>query len=315
MLLDGKEEKTNMDTIESVYYLVVIGWYCGYIFFMGYLHVRHSIPYRNEYDKEYCESIPSPLSPGALSMLMYKKIKAEVLTATIFALIKKRILTVRAENNDYIIRLTNADYATLDLGNSQKQILEFLIDMMNDEKEVSLSTIHNYCNGNSGSSEFLFNYQIWKKIILKESYKTNFFEDKVDYSKVKLLKYIGLCLFAANFLLKTHLLIGYFILVPIYFLPLYFYKIYKRTVVANEEYYKWLAFKNYLANISDFNYDNKEIDKYLVYATILNVNEKFKVQNPTDFNADFVNRLNIAVNRCVIRANLYGNRSIKKLGN
>ena len=304
-----------MDTMESIYYYMVIAWYCCYIYFICYLHVHNSISYRSEYNKEYCESIPNLLNPGSLSMLMYKKITPETLTAAIFILIKKNILEVERRDNDYILSLAHPEHSTFDIGNSQKYILDFLIDIMNEQKEVSLTRIYNYCNGSSGSSNFLLNYQIWKKLILKESCRQKFYEDKLDYSKVKLFKNIGLILFLLAFILHTNLVIGYFILIPSLFLPLYFYKIYKRTVEANEEYYKWLAFRNYLANISQFSYDEKDIDKYLIYATMLKVNEEFRLQNANNFDADFVSKLNNAVKRCVKRANLYGSRSIVKFGN
>ena len=304
----------QMEQWETIFNYIVIGWYCGYIYFIAYLHVHHSIPYRNEYNEEYCKSIPNRYAPGILSMLMYKKITPEVFTASIFSLIKRNVLGVVISDNKYILYLVNPEYKNLDLGSSQKYLLDFLVDIMGEENKISLDKLYNYCSGNTSSSSFLLNYQIWKQIILKESCKIKFFEDKVEYTKVHIYKRIGLVLVVLNFILQYHLFLGYFLLVPIYFLPLYFYKIFKRTVDANEEYYKWLAFKNYLANLSNFTYDKQEMDKYLIYATVLKVNNEFANQVPNVTSIDFVNKLNIAINRCVIKATLYGNRGIKKFG-
>ena len=144
-------------------------------------------------------------------------------------------------------------------------------------------------------------------MMIKESNKKKFYEDKTEYTQVKAMRLFGIILFILNIILGYHSLIGYFIIVPACFIVLYFYKIYKRTESANEEYHKWLAFKRYLYNIDEFFYEKENIGSYIIYGLVLRLPELERKLN----NFHCVEKLNHMINHNVILASLKGNRKIR----
>lgn len=293
-----------MENYFFIYYIVCIIWYLAFIGLTVYLYYNESKPYEAKFNEEFYTKIPSNLNPGELSYLMYKKIIPEVFTSTILVLVKKEVLTLKRHKGHFSLILNQNDVR---ISPSQKAVLDMLIKDMGDGEQVSFEQIEKYCNSNQNCSEFLMNYQLWVKMMIKESHKKNFYEQKLEYNQVKFLRTSGIILFILNIICGYHDLLGYFIIVPAFFIVLYFYKIFKRTKQASEDYSKWLAFKRYLGNINDFKYEKSDISNYIIYGLVLKMPELEK--DLTDFIC--VERLNQLINHNIVMASLKGNRSIK----
>lgn len=288
----------------NIYYIVCVIWYVIFIGAIFYLSVVDSMPYTPKFKDKVYTKIPSKLNPGELSNLMYKKMSSDVFTATIMFLVKKGILSLKRIKDDFVITLEKPEAG---LSHSQQLVVDILIKDMGEKGKVTFKQIEKYPKSNQNCSEFLLNYQMWNKMIIKESNERHFYEDKTEYNQVKAIRLWGILLFIINILAGFHSLLGYFIIVPACFIVLYFYKIYKRTEDANEEYTKWLAFKRYLNNIEKYEYKKEDIGNYIIYGLILKIPDLEKKLN--DFHC--VEKLNNLINHNVIMATLRGNRSIK----
>lgn len=294
-----------MDKYYGIYYFICIIWCLAFIGMTLYLYFNNSRPYVAKFKERFYPRIPSNLNPGELSNLMYKKVFPEVFTATIMVLVKKDILTLRRHKKEYTLSLNKLDAK---LSPSQKLVLNILINDIGNGEKVTFKQIEDYCKSPRNCSEFLLNYQLWSKMITKESNKKRFYEDKTQYNQVKSMRMIGIILFLINIIFNYHSLIGYAIIVPACFIVLYFYKIYKRTESANEEYSKWLAFKRYLVHIDDFVYQKDDIANYIIYGLVLKMPDLEK--KLTDFHC--VEKLNNLITHNVVMANLKGSRSFHR---
>ena len=294
--------------MQTAFLVLLICWYIGCAFFFIYLYLLHSKPYEATFRESLYTTIPSFLEPAELSFLLYHKIVPETLAATIIYLIDQQVLLVKKEQ-DYIIAL-NPDYHGK-LSQGYSYAIDILMDIMGDGKQVHLSEIYHFCEDKRNNSVFLLNYQLWGKIISKEANAHQFFEPKWNYSKVQFYKYFGFGLFILNILLSYHFLLGYFMIIPAYLLSHYFYKIYKRTVEANEEYVKWMAFRNHLMHIKGFEVERKDIRKYMMYGILLKVKnvEKDLLNTQGD---GFMTTLVNSLNRCIVRSYFHGDRGVRK---
>ncbi|MDD2435329.1 MAG: DUF2207 domain-containing protein [Bacilli bacterium] len=289
-----------MQHYEAIYYGILVFWYILFIFFIIYLSLFHGLEYRRDFKGYYYEQIPSKKTAGQLSVLLYRKVIPEVITSIIISLTNRGILKLEAIDDDYMISLNNS--SNLDkLPPSERFIITMFIETMGDNNQISFSNIHKYCESQQNCSEFLLNYQIWMKIIRKESNINNFYESKSSYSKIKFYKIITIILFILNIISGYYLIAGFLLIIPAYFLQLYFFKIYKRTRDANEDYHKWMAFKNYLTKFSEFNINDHQKNEYLYYAPVL----KVKKIDEKLYGKKCYSLLDKAIQRCVRRSSTF----------
>ena len=223
-----------MNSFFNIYYIICIIWCLTFLGVILNLLLTYSASPSKFKEKVY-QKIPSPLNPGELSILMYKKISPDVFSATIMFLVKKGVLTLKRKKDDFVIILNENN---IRLSPSQKMVINILINGMGNGRQVTFNQIKDYCKSDFNCSEFLINYNLWKQMLIRESNKKKFYIDKLEYSQVKILRTTGIILFLLNIIFGFNSLIGYFIIIPACFIVLYFYKIYKRTEQANEEYHK-----------------------------------------------------------------------------
>lgn len=293
-----------MDKYFNIYYIMCIIWCLSFLGMILYLNFNCSMPYTPKFNQRIYPKIPSNLNPGELSNLMYKKISPDVFTATIMFLVKKGVLTLKRTKDDFVLILNKID---VNLSPSQRLVINILIDNIGNKQQVTFKQIEDYCKSSHNSTDFLLNYQLWNKMMIKESNKKKFYEQKNEYNQISFIRATGIGLFLLNIILGYHSLIGYFIIIPACFVAFYFYKIYKRTENANEEYHKWLAFKRYLINIDEYFYEKENIGSYIIYGLVLKLPDL--EQKLTDFHC--VEKLNNIINHNVILASLKANRSIR----
>lgn len=286
-----------MNIINVIFNFVLITWYIFYIFYIIYLTINSNGVYEVD---QALDVTNINRSTEDLSLIIYRKIKPEVLTSKIVKLINNGIIRIRREDNDYILTKINDE----NLSKSDFNIIELLFNNIGNKNEVSLSQIDNYCEKKSGCSNFLMNYEIWKKMIVVESNKNKIFEPKLEYNTVKIIQYIGFILFILNILLKINCFLGFFIIIPSIVITIYFYHISKLTKEASEEYYGWIKFRK---DIKD-NVDLLNNNRYLEYSIVLRCFKNIKQENKIDF----IKKLDSAIQKCYSNSFFRGNRSLFK---
>lgn len=281
--------------VNTLFYVALIIWYIFYILFIIYLNGANNRLY--DFEKEV-DPRDNKRNVIDLSFIMYKKIKPDVLTASIINLINRKKIRVKYEHNDFIFIRNNDE----DLTNSEFNIMELLFEIIGDKNVVSMYQINKFCDKSSGASKFLLNYQLWKRFATVESNKKFLFEEKLEYGLVKLVQRIGILLFILNIILKVNNILGFFILVPSIFVSIYFYYISKLTKDAAQEYYGWLKFR------SDVKQNSQLLDnnKYLEYSVVLRCYDGLQDEKKLSF----IKNLDSSIRKCHLNATLNGNRSI-----
>lgn len=285
-----------MTTIKLVFYIIMVLWYMYYIYLLVNLYLNNSKPYK-------CDNIIDVknvvVSLEDLSLIIYKKIKPEVLTATIVKLINNRKIKLEKTSDDFTLICNCHDS---DLSKIELNIMELLFEIIGNDDKVTIKQINSFCTNNSSNSSFLMNYQIWKKLALVSSNKNKLFEPKLEYNKVKLVQRVGIILFILNILLKFYSVIGFFIIIPSIFITIYFYNISKLTKEYSDYYYSFLNFRGEIRENPDLLKNNTFFEYSIIlksYDVVSNIDKK-----------EFVKRLDRAINKCYTNSFLYGNRSL-----
>lgn len=290
-----------MIQVNIMYLLFVITWYVLFVIFFLFLYLKYKRPYYVSNIQKIYKNIPENLSPMELSMLLYRKITPNALSATITYLIEQ----------GYIIREGNVlkkVEGELGLSLSQNSALEILFDVLGNGKMVDINKIDSFCDNNSTATDFLLAYDIWNNMAIREvNASKQFFVPKMDYELVKWFQYLGYFLVVLNVVLNCHYLGGYLIVFPAYFLLQYFYKISKRTRPYQKQFYQWLGFGNYLSEIKSKDEIGLNQTWVLVYSVLLNkighVENKIKEEQ-------FYTTLDKALQKCHYQAVFFGNRKI-----
>lgn len=288
-----------MENIYNVYNIIVILWYLVSLFMLLFIYSNCIRRYDSKNEKKKYEKNPKKISNSELSYLMYKNISSEVLTASILDLINRKYLLVDEIDGEYYIKENFG--STSKLSQSDKYLLEIINRIIDGKKSISLTALSNYCNSKKNAKDFLINYEIYTKILRNESTNIPYFETKLIYSKINLYKNISYGLWLMSFVLtfyKYYSILGYLIIIISFLINELFLKSYKRTKEANDLYFDYIAYKNYLNDIDKLGYDNKEINNYIMAGLILKVEEiDQKLEQGT-----FPLKLNDAVSRCVKKA-------------
>lgn len=285
-----------MKAFRIIFYIIMVLWYLYYIYLMIRLYLNNSKPYDCDNITDI-KNVDMPLSD--LSLIIYKKVKPELLTSTIVKLIDDKKIILNKESDDFVL-IKNCDDE--DLSKGDFNIIDLLFNTIGSDNKVSLKKIDSFCKNNSGSSSFLMSYQIWKKLVYVSSNHSKIFEPKLDYSKVKFIQRMGIILFILNILLKYYFIIGFFMIVPSIFITIYFYNISKLTKEYSDYYYSFLNFRKELRE----NPNLLENNKYFEYSILLK-----SYDNATNMNKkEFTKQLDMAIQKCYRSAILNGNRSL-----
>ncbi len=295
---------------KMIYDLAVLFWFFIFFVFLIIIYFVDTKPYGSKYKGKLNKKYPDKLKPAELSMLLYKKITPEVFTTNIMLLICNGVIEIRKSENDY--KMTLNENKVLNLDKQQKYIVNILFDSIAQDNHLKLSVFNDYANNKKNGSEFLTNYYVWKRMTQTEVSSQPFYEYKKNYILIEIYKYITILLVLINILTKRHYLIGYFLIILSIILKLFFYKTYKRTYKYNDEFHKWMGFKQFLLSINDESYNLNKEEKlnYLIYSMILKIHKKIPVRIFDGM--DILSfQLNDIVTKCVINAELHAHREIR----
>lgn len=288
-----------MEKFYNIYNIVVIFWYLVSLFMILFIYSNCIKRYKSKNEKKQYEKNPKKISNSELSYLMYKNLIPEVFAASMLDLINKKHLVVEEMDGEYFISLSFINNSKL--SQSDKYLMDMINRIIDGKKNISLTSLGHYCDNKKNATDFLINYEIYLKILRNESTNVPYFETKLIYSKVSLYKNIsyGLWLLAFFFTFyKYYSILGYLVIVISFIINEMFLKAYKRTEDANDLYFDYMAYKNYLIDIDKLGYDEKEINDYIMASLILKaegVSEKLG-------QGDFPIELNSSINRCIKKA-------------
>ncbi|HPF83574.1 MAG TPA: DUF2207 domain-containing protein [Bacilli bacterium] len=290
--------------IRGIYIIVCYLWLIVYLCMMILLYVKNLKPYKPKYNKKFELDIPNDLNPSELSILMYQRITAQTFSAEIIRLIDEKVLLLKRINGvKYICR---NEENTRTLTTAEEYTVNILLEVIGDGKRTKIDINDLYTKKKKCCDTLLNEYKIWSRIMRKENVKQRFYETKPYYIFIKRIFVFGLILLGVNFILKINYFMGFIIPALAVTLMFFFFRIYKRTKSANEEYHKWLAFKNYLTYIDNFDQEITNPLEYIIYGIILNVKGLEKKITKKNNITEIVD----VMNKNILNAIFKGNRSI-----
>lgn len=291
--------------------IITIIWIIVELILLILLYIREYKRNKELINLNYCRNLDGNYSPSLVEYIISGKITDKSLTATILSLINKKILKVDkiVNSDDYKLILQNNK---LELSEGEKIVLNLLINIIGNKKEVKLSSIKNYCSNYNNSAIFMMEYN---RFIMEERKKV--FKEHI-YTKASLIVIIlifislfgiimALICFEYNLWFLTIILaIILSISIP-YILSIRFY-----TKNGFLKYKQCLGYKKFLEDFSRFK--EKELlevplwDKYIIYGVVLDctdtLNQQVLIKFPNmfvDYNitSDFYTTINKDINSLV----------------
>ncbi len=237
-----------------------------------------------EVKQKYSKEIPK-LSPSSISYLMKGKITSASISAEILDMIDNKLITYEKKGNDYYL-----------INYEKRNKLNFkqtaLINLIFDRKDkINLNDLQ--IPEDPITKKAKYNHWITYELrALQEGKNEDLINGKYKKRKVNSIL-IGILLFSIGeivyinsinyYSITTSLVAGIVILMMIIILMLHD-SILVRTIKGKKEYFKVIAFKNFLKDFERL--DKKDLPKvdlwrkYLVYATVLGCSKKLlKVMN------------------------------------
>lgn len=307
---------------ESARRNLIIGYITSGVFYVGlvalfiFVYLKYDKEYKSDFEGEYYRDFIDDYDVTSVEYLMNKKITDRGFSTSILNMIyKKNIGFEQTGKKDYTFTKLNED----NLNESEKVIMNMLFNKAGKDNKVTLKDIKKYANKISGTnSEFLNEFNKWKRITTTSAENENFYEKK---NKVA---FIGLMVVLATILIVTmqvrlainSIFVFISIILSLSFI-IYICAFQKRTKKGCNDYSKWKAFRKFLKDFGRF--DEKELpeitlwEKYLVYASIFGIADrvgktmkvKFSEINPNVDSGDFwfdymlYSNLNHSVNSCI----------------
>jgi uncharacterized membrane protein len=277
---EANHQRAIAKTIVTTMNIIIIGWIIGLIIIFIYIYNKYDKERKTTLNNKYNRQIIEDYSVGVVEYVMKKKITSNALSACILSMINKKIIKVEktTKKNDYLLILNKIEQVKL--LDYEQHLIQWMFNEIGNGKEVTLDEIKNYGkNNNTNAIDFMSQYKAWQAIIEQEAKQFNFYEDNLSIKlKSGLYSVIGIVLFILNIALTIFNPLGFIILPLAIIFIIYIILFYKRTILGNEHYSKWQAFKRFLLDFGRFSEkDLPEIilwEKYLVYATILGVADK-----------------------------------------
>lgn len=229
--------------------ILSILWIFFYINQIYLVYIRNSKPYLSDFLCFSLNEAPSFKKPNELSVLLDRKINIKTFVATFFYLMETGVIVIEKQKEDIMFTYQKTKEDDKKLSLNEKYFLSTIFSGIGENGKVTLSKLSSFCKYYSNRTNLLMEYTVWKKIAYQDV-KENYFDPKRGYKSVIMISFLGIILIFINFLLQVHIPYIYILCLPIFFLQFYFKKTYKRTKRANTEYFKWLAYKRYILDLS-----------------------------------------------------------------
>ena len=266
--------------ISSILYTIgcLVAWIIVYL--------KYDKEYKTEFKNKYNRDFINDYNVEVVDYLMNKKITPNALSASVMNLIYKKNIKVEEmptnkKQKEYQFTLLNED----NLNETEKFLTDFLFTKVGKENVFTSKELQDYAKSTKTCEKFSTSYTTWKQRVIRDGKDNQFFESKttarslgVTFLVLAILQAWIASAFAVQIILPALdfcLGIGFFIYTLLFF---------KRTKKGNEDYARWMAFKNFLNDFGTF--EIKELpeiklwERYMVYATVFGLAEKVsKVMN------------------------------------
>lgn len=258
-----------------------------------------------KFNNEYYRELPSNYPPAIMSYLYYfQKTNNEDFSATILNLVRRKYLELNClgdindKKADYELVFTNKEIEGL--MPHERNILNFIINIIGDGKKVTFDEIEAYGKSYANAQRFQDEARKFTKSVEKDAKNFDFFIDtKKAKAKVSIYGIIGIIIGILIALIGSSMgldiTIHAFVIIGLSIIYLiYVSSIKKRSINGNEEYAMWKAFRHFLCefgSLKDYSVAGIDIwEEYLVYATSLKIADKvmeqLKVKLPQMDNTD-----------------------------
>lgn len=230
---------------------------------------------RTKVEDDY-NTFPDDCTPAIASKLYKNVINERDVIATILDLVRKKYLSIKdmGYDNYAIIKNRNIDDNLL---SHEKFAIRWFIDHIGNGVKVELEDIENYSKKHR--NKFFDYFYKWKVMVKHEFGKKDYY----DKNAAKLAK-----VFVSIFVTEIAVMVIFLVygslvsiigLITALFSTIFSFSLWgKKSVYGENQIRKWKVFKKYLEDdrfIKDQNLSNIEtIDKYLVYAVSLGVNDR-----------------------------------------
>lgn len=230
---------------------------------------------RNKIEDDY-NTFPDDCTPAIASKLYKNVINERDVIATILDLVRKKYLSIKdmGYGNYAIIKNRNIDDNLL---SHEKFAIRWFIDYIGNGIKVELEDIENYSKEHR--NKFFDYFYKWKVMVKHEFGKKGYY----DKNAAKLAK-----VFVSIFVTEIAVMVIFLVygslvsiigLITALFSTIFSFSLWgKKSVYGENQIRKWKVFKKYLEDdrfIKDQNLSDIEtIDKYLVYAVSLGVNDR-----------------------------------------
>jgi len=250
----------------------------------------------SEFDSDYYRELPALYSPAELGMLInFNELGKHELEATLLDLIRRKYIildmngcTTLDEKPNYKMILNQEMDKNL-LKEHERNLLAWFFGNIAKGNELTLDQIDAYLSKETNANKYLNDSKAWGKSVLKESKKNDFFDD-VKSAKNESALTIGVLVvtalvaffgFAYSAFYEGIIFAGLLLSLIAIFI-VYISQIKRRSYQGNEDYVRWMAFKNFLQDFSQFeDYPMPSIviwEHYLVYATEFGIADKVEEQ-------------------------------------
>ena len=234
-------------------------WIIGNVIILYYIYKNYAIKVEKY---KYYEEIPSDCNPINVGYLMHKKITNDDLVASILYLIDKDVIKIEKNKQNYILK----KHKIKNITTSEEWLLKLIFG---DKKEISLIDFEHKAKD---YDEFLNIYSNWLNIATNEAEEKGFFVDTFKIKMVSII-YSIIGIFISLFLINKSTYYSSLLVLFIAIISLIYYlKFYKRSLIGNIEYYKWLGLKKYIEKLYTYNLEDlpKDMKKYIIYSISLN---------------------------------------------
>lgn len=266
-LMNAEPKIERREVISKVILTSILAlWLVGIMVIIYQIYKKYGN--KEEFIDKYFTDLPL-YEPFISGYILRKKITNADFVATILSMIDKKIITLKKVDEEYIF----SQKKTKDLTDVEDKMLKFLFE---DQKEITFNEFKNKAKNNS--ERFLNLYSNWfnvaNDLALAKGYYAN-----VTVIKTAGLIYSIIGIFLGVFLLDKD---TYFSSIVIFLLAIVsfgcFAVFFERTANGNEEYFKLLALKRFMGDLSKVDLemlpDDKVWGSYLAYSLSLNCDKK-----------------------------------------